>query len=151
MLLHSQLFTSRENTKNMKSGDKMRLLQGRLLELAGKADLGQGSSKLKQKEHNNAAGKIRVGLERRQDELKEHEITQAKELGIYDKSLKHIYGNDKNNKSNNKRSFGNLNADRDGKRQKGLGMGVGKFKNGMLTLSKNEIEKVNSQPRRRGK
>ncbi|TIC47781.1 hypothetical protein E3Q05_04381 [Wallemia mellicola] len=150
-LLHSQLFTMPENTKNMKAGDKMRMYEGRLLEIAGKAKLGSGAANLKKKEHKNASGLIRTGLERREKEVKQNELQRAKDLGIYDKSLKHVYEDAESGKKSVKRSFGNVNADRDNKRQKGLGMGVGKFKNGMLTISKSEIDSVNSQPKRKGK
>ncbi|EOR04946.1 Protein FAF1 [Wallemia ichthyophaga EXF-994] len=150
-LLHSQLFTARENTKNMKAGDKMRMYEGRLLEIAGKADVGRGAAKLKKAEHKKASGVVRTGLEKHDKEMKVNELQHAKDLGVYDKSLKHLYEGAEGKSKATKRSFGSLNADRDNKRQKGLSMGVGKFKNGMLSISKAEIDSVNSQPKRRGK
>lgn len=150
-LLHSQLFTARENTKNMKAGDKMRMYEGRLLEIAGKADVGRGAAKLKKAEHKKASGVVRTGLEKHDKEMKVNELQRAKDLGVYDKSLKHLYEGAEGKSKATKRSFGSLNADRDNKRQKGLSMGVGKFKNGMLSISKAEIDSVNSQPKRRGK
>ena len=150
-LLHSQLFTSREHTSKMSAGDRMRMYEGRLLEIAGKAAIGSGASQLKKSEHKKASGAVRTGLEKHDKDMKKLELQRAKDMGIYDKSLKHLYEGAQGKSKATKRAFGSVNADRDNKRSKGLGMGVGSFRNGMLNISKSEIDSVNAQPRRRGK
>ncbi|KAH9938652.1 uncharacterized protein B0H18DRAFT_1112782 [Fomitopsis serialis] len=77
-----------------------------------------------------AAGseRVREGMATKQQERNEKQLEEAKQLGNYHPALKKLY---EASAQGQKR-----------KREKGLKMGVGSFKGGVLKLSKNEIDSV---------
>ncbi|KAH7344592.1 hypothetical protein B0J17DRAFT_636004 [Rhizoctonia solani] len=131
-LVHSQLL-SNPHAFDAKQGSakRSRTVAGRLLELADNAKIGRGADALKAKESSRHAKRVRLGL---LDKAKQREVKaleEAKTLGNYHPSIKKNF--DALSSGGEKR-----------RRERGLALGVGKFRNGALTLSKNDIRSVES-------
>ncbi len=84
--------------------------------------------------HGSAPTKMQYGLLKAQKEREKKDVEKQKELGIYDPRLR---------KGEARRGGGKDES----KRERGIGMGVGKFKNGALHISKKDVARVNSKRR----
>ncbi|RUP49962.1 hypothetical protein BC936DRAFT_140854 [Jimgerdemannia flammicorona] len=84
---------------------------------------------------------ISLGMQQKRKEREAKELEEAKHLGLYHHTQKHLY------------PTGSASAKPDGgkfRRDRGLGMGIGKFKEGVLTLSKQDIARVEGTVPSRG-
>ncbi|KAM3586997.1 hypothetical protein VKS41_002044 [Umbelopsis sp. WA50703] len=72
---------------------------------------------------------MRLGMDQKHKEREQKKLQEAKDIGLYDKSLKHLYAAAV--KPKEKKS-----------RDKGITSGIGKMRGSTLTLSKNEIKRV---------
>lgn len=75
---------------------------------------------------------MRLGMDKKQKERDQKTLQEAKDIGIYDKSLKHLYAAASKPKEQKKRD-------------RGIGSGIGKMKGSTLVLSKTEIKRVERQ------
>ncbi|KAL0097828.1 hypothetical protein J3Q64DRAFT_1715360 [Phycomyces blakesleeanus] len=82
----------------------------------------------------SANGKVplamHLGMEAKKSERQQQKLQNAKDLGLYDKSTRHLYV-DKKEKERSKDT--------------GITNGIGKMKGAMLTISKNELKRVSRQ------
>ncbi|KAJ1020100.1 hypothetical protein NDA16_004380 [Ustilago loliicola] len=99
---------------------------------------GWGENELKRQQLAKAPAAIRQGMRKAAGERRDKEREKAKELGTWHPSLKAGYANQAT-----ATEMGLKKETR--KRQRGLGMGIGKFQGGMLKLSSQEISKVNGK------
>ncbi|CBQ71003.1 conserved hypothetical protein [Sporisorium reilianum SRZ2] len=99
---------------------------------------GWGENELKRQQLSKAPAAIRQGMRKAAGERRDKEREKAKELGTWHPSLKQAYSNQAT-----ATEMGLKKETR--KRQRGLGMGIGKFQGGMLKLSSQEISKVNAK------
>ncbi|CDU23051.1 uncharacterized protein SPSC_01681 [Sporisorium scitamineum] len=99
---------------------------------------GWGENELKRQQLSKAPAAIRQGIRKAAGERRDKEREKAKELGTWHPSLKQAYANQAT-----ATEMGLKKETR--KRQRGLGMGIGKFQGGMLKLSSQEISKVNAK------
>ncbi|KAL1662469.1 hypothetical protein GGF50DRAFT_58857 [Schizophyllum commune] len=150
-LVHTQLLDPNLSSSSKPSARRTALL-GRLHELAsasgasGKSTLkqsrpGMGSKVIKTTERNAHAKAVREGLLRKQKELAARKVEEAKELGTYHPSLKRALG------ATDEELVG---RERAGRRERGLKMGVGKFKGGVLRLGREDIARVEGRGEGRG-
>ncbi|SPO25140.1 uncharacterized protein UTRI_02756_B [Ustilago trichophora] len=101
---------------------------------------GWGENELKRQQLSKAPAAIRQGMRKAAGERRDKEREKAKELGTWHPSLKESYAN--------KATATEMGLKKETrKRQRGLGMGIGKFQGGMLKLSSQEISKVNAKGR----
>ncbi|KAI9063360.1 hypothetical protein FKP32DRAFT_1650959 [Trametes sanguinea] len=132
-LVHTQLLSGSLNADlNLKPAQRKKALEGRILEAASKAKLGKGEAIVRQAERNRAAKKVRDGLLEKQHERHAKKIEEAKQLGNYHPTLKAMYDAE----------AAELAKPKSRKREKGLKMGVGSFKDGILRLGKKEIHAI---------
>ncbi|KAI5893771.1 uncharacterized protein SCHCODRAFT_02730497 [Schizophyllum commune H4-8] len=142
-LVHTQLLDPNLSNDSKPSARRTALL-GRLHELAsasgaaGKSTLkqsrpGMGSKVIKTTERNVHAKAVREGLLRKQKELAARKVEEAKELGTYHPSLKRALG------ATDEELVAKEGVRR---RERGLKMGVGKFKGGVLRLGREDIARV---------
>lgn len=121
-----------------------------MLELAEKTKVGKGESLVRKVERGKAAKRVRLGIEAKQkarmkQKLEEvrHSLScgviialnirlKAKDLGNYHPTLKLIFEDEAES--------------RPSRRDRGLKMGVGRFKGGVLKLSRREIQSAAGQP-----
>ncbi|KAG6918934.1 hypothetical protein DXG01_010589 [Tephrocybe rancida] len=128
-LVHTKLLSGSLNPDlDMTPAHRRKALAGRVLELSGTAKLGKGEKSVREKERNQASKRVREGLKEKQKERSRQELEEAKDLGNYHPTLKKLF------------------EDSDGpsakKRERGLRMGVGKFRGGLLQLGREDIDKV---------
>lgn len=135
---------------NLTGAQRRRALEGRVLELAEKTKIGKGGPLVRKVERNKAAKRVRLGIEAKQkarmkqklDEVRRSSSCEvitvrkvrlkAKDLGNYHPTLKRIFEDE---------------ADpRPSRRDRGLKMGVGRYKDGVLKLSRSEIQSVAGRP-----
>ncbi|EPQ59299.1 hypothetical protein GLOTRDRAFT_70611 [Gloeophyllum trabeum ATCC 11539] len=131
-LIHTKLLSGSLNPElDMKPAQRRKALEGRLLELAGEVKLGKGEKSVKTAERNKAAQKVRLGMLSKQKERDGKQLEEAKNLGNYHPTIKKLFepASQRNTR----------------KREKGLTMGVGKFKRGVLKLSKEDISSIQGQ------
>ncbi|KAH9894238.1 hypothetical protein C8Q73DRAFT_790800 [Cubamyces lactineus] len=132
-LVHTQLLSGSLNPDlNLKPAQRKKALEGRVLEAAGKAKLGKGEAIVRQAERNRAAKRVRDGLMEKQKERHEKKVEEAKQLGNYHPTLKALYDAE----------AAGLAKPKNRKREKGLKMGVGSFKDGILRLNKRDVSAV---------
>ncbi|PIL36738.1 hypothetical protein GSI_00427 [Ganoderma sinense ZZ0214-1] len=137
-LVHTQLLSGSLNPDlNLTPAQRKKALAGRIMEAAGKAKMGKGEASVRQKEHNRAAKHVRDGLTEKKKERQRKELEEAKQLGNYHPALKAQYE-------------ASASSSRGKKRERGLKMGVGSFKGGVLKLSKSDISAVQGSSRGRG-
>ncbi|CAG8746943.1 1954_t:CDS:2, partial [Acaulospora morrowiae] len=74
---------------------------------------------------------ISLGIQSKRQEREEKELKEAKNLGLYHQSIKHKWKASSSSKLKNRTN-----------RDRGIKMGIGKIKGGMLTLSSSDIKKV---------
>jgi len=150
-LVHTQLLSGSLNPElGLTSAQRKKAMEGRVLELAGNSKLGQGEKMVRAQERDKASKRVREGLLEKQKQRREkliqevsaptrfHDflltgIVQAKDVGNYHPAFKKVFQDplEKSTKRN---------------REKGLRMGVGSYGGGVLRLSKQEIESVQSRP-----
>lgn len=146
-LLSTTLFapgtgTTSKGKSNLSSNDTI----ARIMELSatdaqrkGQAlGRGWGETELKRQQLSKAPAAIRQGMRKAAGERRDKEREKAKELGTWHPSLKQGYSS-----QGTATEMGMKKETR--KRQRGLGMGIGKFQGGMLKLSSQEISKVNGK------
>jgi hypothetical protein len=154
-LIHTQLLSGSLNPElNLTSAQRKKALAGRILELAGDAKLGAGEKAVRNKERNKAAKRVREGIDDKQVERRKMQLeevrafpyapvwhfslrSQAKDVGNYHPTIKKLFEDSEDRRMNRKR-------------EKGIGMGIGKFGGGMLKLTQREIDSVNGVPSSRG-
>ncbi|KAI1792948.1 hypothetical protein LXA43DRAFT_886607 [Ganoderma leucocontextum] len=135
-LVHTQLLSGSLNPDlNLTPAQRKKALAGRIMEAAGKAKLGKGETSVRQKEHNRAAKHVRDGLTEKKKERQRKELEEAKQLGNYHPALKAQY------------DASSASSSRGKKRERGLKMGVGSFKGGILKLNKRDIGVVEGRSR----
>lgn len=149
-LLSTTLFApgSTAASKSGKSDLSSNLTIARILELSasdtqrGGAALGRGwgENELKRQQLAKAPAAIRQGMRKAAGERRDKQREKAKELGTWHPSMKAEYA-----AKGTKTEMGMKKETR--KRERGLGMGIGKFQGGVLKLSKGEIGKVNGKAR----
>ncbi|KAH7916189.1 hypothetical protein BJ138DRAFT_1053460 [Hygrophoropsis aurantiaca] len=138
-LLHTKLLSgSLHPDLNLSHAQREKALAGRVLELSGSARLGKGEKITRETERNKAAKRVREGLLRKKEERDMAQIEEAKNLGNYHPSLKKLYDSEKSETGRKKRD-------------RGLGMGIGRFSGGTLTLSREEINSVTGRASRGGR
>jgi len=128
-LVHTRILSgSLDPELNLTPAQRKKALAGRVLEAAGQAKLGKGERTVRLTERNKAAQRVREGMATKQQERNEKQLEEAKQLGNYHPALKKLY--EASAQGQNR------------KREKGLKMGVGSFKGGVLKLSRNDIDSV---------
>jgi len=128
-LVHTQLLSGSLNPDlDMTPAHRRKALVGRVMELAGGAGLGKGEKAVRNAEKNKASKRVREGLAQKQKEREKQELEQSKNLGNYHPTLKKLFEASGASTSRSK--------------SRGLNMGVGKFRGGVLRLSKQEITTV---------
>ncbi|KZP03848.1 hypothetical protein FIBSPDRAFT_768340 [Athelia psychrophila] len=128
-LVHTKLLSGSLNPDlNLTPAQRKKALAGRVLELASGAKIGKGEKAVRETETNKAAKRVREGLLDKKTEREKKELEEAKNLGNYHPTLKKVYEPSSSSA-----------ADQPRKRDRGLKMGVGKFRGGMLKLSRDEI------------
>lgn len=129
-LIHTELFSGSLKNEAIiaSSAQQRKALTGRVLELRGDAKLGKGEVLVRREERNHASKSVREGLLSKENQRRERALAEAKEAGNYHSSLRKLYHIEK---TDNRR-----------KRERGLSMGVGRYKGGVLRLSAREIRSV---------
>ncbi|KAF5363667.1 hypothetical protein D9756_000703 [Leucocoprinus leucothites] len=128
-LVHTQLLSGSLNPElNMTPAHRRKALAGRVMELAEGAKLGKGEKVVRESERNKAGKRVREGLAQKQRKQERQDLEKAKDLGNYHPTLKKLFEAPGNPVSRSK--------------ARGLKMGVGKFRGGVLQLSKQEIASV---------
>ncbi|CAG8525775.1 485_t:CDS:2 [Paraglomus occultum] len=74
---------------------------------------------------------ITIGMNLKRKDREKKELEEAKNLGLYHRSIKHVWAASAKKKSNNRKN-------------RGIGVGLGKVKDGILTLSSQDIRRVQS-------
>ncbi|KAF9651111.1 hypothetical protein BDM02DRAFT_965243 [Thelephora ganbajun] len=133
-LVHAQLLSGVRNSDelNLTGAQRRRALEGRVLELAEKSKIGKGESLVRKAERTKAAKRVRLGIEAKQKARVKQKLEEAKDLGNYHPTLK--------------RTWEDETESRPSRRDRGLKMGVGRFKGGVLKLSRSEIQSVAGRP-----
>ncbi|CAG8692630.1 10372_t:CDS:2, partial [Acaulospora colombiana] len=149
-LIHTKLLSASLDGPSEGDGAKRKKsLEGRVLELSKNAKLGKGETDVRRAEHNKAPRHIREGIVAKQKEKREKQLQevryasntcdcslipcQAKDLGNYHPTIKRLLSDpDK--------------VSRPKKRERGLGMGIGSFRGGVLTLGKQDIQRGQGTP-----
>ncbi|OCH93591.1 hypothetical protein OBBRIDRAFT_811049 [Obba rivulosa] len=128
-LVHTRILSGSLNPElDLTSAQRKKALAGRVLEVSGQVKLGKGEAAVRAAEHNRAAKRVRDGIAEKQKERGQKELEEAKHLGNYHPTLKSLYDASAQPKQK--------------KRERGMRMGVGSFKGGILKLSKDEIDSV---------
>ncbi|KAF7966792.1 hypothetical protein HWV62_18186 [Athelia sp. TMB] len=128
-LVHTKLLSASLNPElNLTPAQRKKALAGRVLELAGETKLGKGEKAVRETERNHAAKRVREGLLDKKKEREKKELEEAKNLGNYHPTLKKLFEPSTSSTASHPQ-----------KRDRGLKMGVGKFRGGMLKLSRDEI------------
>ncbi|KAG8958305.1 hypothetical protein FRC03_009263 [Tulasnella sp. 419] len=130
-LIHTRvLLGSQQSELKLTPAQRRKAMEGRVLELANSAKLGEGDKTVRQNEKNKAAKHVRDGMKSRQRERDAKELEEAKNLGNYHPVFKKLFAGSSAKKGLKR------------KRERGIGMGVGKFAGGQLNLSRQEIAQV---------
>ncbi|KAF8913823.1 hypothetical protein CPB84DRAFT_13033 [Gymnopilus junonius] len=132
-LLHKLVYTkllsgSLSTELKLTPAQRRKALAGRVLELAGEVKLGKGEKVVRETEKNKASKRVREGISQKQKERGMKELEQAKNLGNYHPTLKKLF--EASGSSSTR------------KREKGMKMGVGKFSNGALKLSREDLKSI---------
>ncbi|KAF9226471.1 hypothetical protein BS17DRAFT_775675 [Gyrodon lividus] len=137
-LVHTKLLSGSLNPElNLNHAQREKAFSGRVLELAGSAKLGKGENSVREEESNKAAKRVREGLLRRKREREQKALEVAKNLGNYHPTLKRFYDSSSSSAPGKKR-------------ERGLGMGIGKFVGGTLKLSREDIATMAGPSRGKG-
>ncbi|KAH7887823.1 hypothetical protein F5I97DRAFT_1952045 [Phlebopus sp. FC_14] len=129
-LVHTKLLSASLNPElNLTHAQRGKALSGRVLELNGSAKFGKGETSVREVERNKASKRVREGLLRKKAEREQKQLEEAKNLGNYHRTLKRLY------------EPGSTSTHRT-KRERGLGIGVGKFSGGTLKLTQEEVNQA---------
>jgi len=129
-LVHTKLLSGSLSTElELTPSQRRKALAGRVLELTGEAKLGRGEKLVREAERNKASKRVREGISNKQKKRSKQELEEAKNLGNYHPTLKKVFEASSSTPTPRKR-------------EKGLKMGVGKFSNGSLRLSRSDIIKA---------
>ncbi|KAJ7095299.1 hypothetical protein B0H15DRAFT_104581 [Mycena belliarum] len=136
-LVHTKLLSGSLNAElDLTPAQRRKALAGRVLELTGQAKLGKGEKAVREGERNKAAKRVREGMLDKQKERQNQQLEEAKNLGNYHPTIKKLFESTSTSEAPKKT------------RERGLKMGVGKFRGGMLKLSRDEISIGQGVPRR---
>ena len=113
-------------------------LDGRISELSSRSALGTGSASLKETERLQMGGRQKAGMARRAGEIEDKRLQEAKDVGNYHSSVKHLFGEIASSSAIGKKAA----KEAARREERGLGMGVGTWKNGSLRISNEEIRSV---------
>ncbi|KAF8591448.1 hypothetical protein K439DRAFT_1644149 [Ramaria rubella] len=138
-LVHTQLLSGSLNPDlNLAPARQRKALAGRVLELADASKLGKGESTVRDDEKKKASKRVRDGMVAKQKEKDAKSLNEAKNAGNYHPALKKLFA----------ASSGSTKSHT---RDRGLRMGIGKFSNGMLKLSSEEIGSIRDVRTTRGR
>ncbi|KAH0587476.1 hypothetical protein H2248_006258 [Termitomyces sp. 'cryptogamus'] len=133
-LVHTKLLSgSLDPDLDMTPAQRRKALAGRVLEVTGAARLGKGETSVRDMERNKASKRVRDGLKEKQKHRARQRLEEAKDLGNYHPTLKKL--------------FEDAEAPSIKKRERGLKMGVGKFRDGFLHLGQEDFRTVNGAGR----
>jgi len=77
-LIHTKLLSGSLNQDlRLPPGQKLKALEGRILELTADAKLGKGERQVRDAERNKAAKRVREGIARKQKERKRQELEEV--------------------------------------------------------------------------
>ena len=145
-MLLSNLLPSAASFSARRPVDKQKSINGRLLELAKYELPGQGSSSLSKSSLSSHSAKIRTGIIQARDK-KAEEARKEAEAGSWVRGVGTV-GKKKTIETGRQRRAGlgvevgkkkGMEGRKEGERDRGLTLGIGKFRGGMLSLSKGEI------------
>ena len=148
-LLSTTLFApDSEGSKKLSSNETL----ARILELSASETKrngtaigrGWGQAELKRRELSKMPAAHRAGIRRAAGERRDKEREKAKELGTWHQSTKQQYAS-----QSTALERGTKKETR--KRQRGIGVGIGKFQGGQLKLSARDVEKINGPPSKASK
>ncbi|THH17947.1 hypothetical protein EW146_g2943 [Bondarzewia mesenterica] len=106
-LVHTQLLSGSLNPSlGLTSAQRKKALAGRVVELAGGAQLGKGEKLVRAKERNKAAKRVRDGMLEKQAERQEKQISEAKNMGNYHPTIKKLFEDSSEPSSSRKREKG---------------------------------------------
>ncbi len=91
----------------------------------------------------NVPTNIRFGMEKKARERMEKRIQEAKDRGLYNAQTKHLYVDEKTKVRNQKKV-------KTAKSGRGLTGSIGKYKNGVLHISKKDIEATSARGPKQG-
>lgn len=129
-LIHTKLLSaSLDEHSNMSGAKRKKSIEGRVLELATAAKLGKGETTVRKQEHNKAPRHIREGIVDKRRERNQAKLEEAKDAGNYHPMIKRLLVDPEQPKKRVKRD-------------RGIGMGVGKFRGGVLNLGKQDLLKA---------
>ncbi|KAG5343058.1 hypothetical protein C0989_000048 [Termitomyces sp. Mn162] len=133
-LVHTKLLSgSLDPDLDMTPAQRRKALAGRVLEVTGAARLGKGETSVRDMDRNKASKRVRDGLKEKQKHRARQRLEEAKDLGNYHPTLKKL--------------FEDAEALSIKKRERGLKMGVGKFRDGFLHLGQEDFRAVNGAGR----
>jgi len=126
-MIHTELLSgSLKPELDLTSAQRQKALAGRIEEIAGSSMIGKGEDAIRKSERNRLSKHIRDGIRNKRAKVHAAKIAESKELGNYHPSLK--------------KSFADMDeATRPIKRVRGLKLGVGRFKGGVLHLSRDDL------------
>ena len=130
---------------NLTGSQRRKALEGRVLELAEKTKIGKGESLVRKAEWSKAAKPVRLGIEAKQKTRMKQKLEEARRSSGSDHNLTLIHPKAKdlgNYHPTFKQLFEDETGSRPSRRVRGLKMGVGRFKDGVLKLSRDEIQSV---------
>ena len=160
-MLLTNLLPSSASASARRPIDKQKAISGRLLELAKYELPGQGSSSLTRSSLSSHSAKIRTGIIKARDK-KSEEARKEAEAGSWVRGVGTV-GKKQTIETGRQRRVGlgmevgkkkGMQGRKNGERDRGLDMGIGKFRDGMLSLSKGEIARGSRRddgPRFKGK
>ena len=133
-------------------GLSSRLLILHLLQLANVTGLGEGQSKLAESTHKGHAARMRTAIQQAKVDRAEKSRVQAQAAGSWVKGIGGLgdTGSGSRGKTLAQQKRGEKSLARKD-RDRGLAMGIGKFKGGMLTLNAGEIARGSSSGPFRGR
>ncbi|KAG8955723.1 hypothetical protein FRC04_007714 [Tulasnella sp. 424] len=129
-LLHTRLLAgTTDSAVHQTNGERRRALQGRVMELAGGANVGHGLKVLHHQYKVHQPKRTRDIIEKKEKSTDAARKAEFEENGIF-------------HKDNKKSLFLQVRKRKAKPRLNGIGEGIGKFKDGTLTLSKADIASI---------
>lgn len=130
-LIHTKLLSgSLDPNLDLAPAKRRKALEGRILEVAGKAKFGKGENLVRDAERNKASKRVREGISEKRQEKAKQELEEAKNIGNYHPTLKKTFGSSSPSTSSSRT------------RVRGLKMGVGNYRGGFLQLGPDDIRKA---------
>ncbi|CAB4484089.1 hypothetical protein RhiirA5_506044 [Rhizophagus irregularis] len=119
-LLKTTKLLEKYTTEQLSGKDRRKYVEQKVVELGAKPKKGV-----------KIPTPISLEIQSKRQERERKELEEAKNLGLYHKSIKHKWASSSSSLSKSQKV-----------RDKGIGMGIGKIKNGMLVLSSKDIKHV---------